>query len=135
MNSKGVGELGEDKACDFLKDRGYKILERNFKKKMKSGPSFGEIDIVARKKGAIVFVEVKTLRQAHDERSGKNTKISPEQRVNLQKQRQLKKLAQIWLSENKISLDTKWQIDVISVIIDLVTEDAKISHFENAVGC
>ncbi len=127
MNSKKIGELGEDKACDFLRDRGYKILERNFKKKMKSGPSFGEIDIVAQKKGAIVFVEVKS--------SGKDSEISPEQRVNFHKQRQLKKLAQIWLSENKISLDAKWQIDVISVIIDLETENARISHFENAVGC
>jgi hypothetical protein len=42
-------------------------------------------------------------------------------------------MAEYWLLENKIPFDTKWQIDVISVIINLNSKKAKIRHFENAI--
>lgn len=54
MNSKLVGMIGEQYAVDFLKDRGYKIIERNFKCKQ------GEIDIIMQDETELVFVEVKT---------------------------------------------------------------------------
>ncbi|OGH21590.1 MAG: hypothetical protein A3F31_01400 [Candidatus Levybacteria bacterium RIFCSPHIGHO2_12_FULL_38_12] len=61
MNSSNIvsGKNGEDAACIFLLEKGYKILERNFQKR------YGEIDIVALDKSnknepALVFVEVKT---------------------------------------------------------------------------
>ena len=47
------GSLGEDSAASYLKKHGYKILERNYRS------PFGEVDIVAREKDVIVFVEVK----------------------------------------------------------------------------
>ena len=53
--SKKIGNAGEDKACSFLEDNGYKILERNFRTRT------GEVDIVALKGFTVVFVEVKTL--------------------------------------------------------------------------
>ncbi len=46
--------IGENAAAEFLKKKGYVILERNFRK------GYGEIDIIAVKKGTLVFVEVKT---------------------------------------------------------------------------
>lgn len=46
--------LGEDAACDYLKEKGYRILERNFRK------GYGEIDIIAIKGNILVFIEVKT---------------------------------------------------------------------------
>lgn len=46
--------LGEDAACKYLENNGYKILERNFRK------GYGEIDIIAVKDKVLVFVEVKT---------------------------------------------------------------------------
>jgi putative endonuclease len=46
--------LGEDAACDYLRKKGYKILERNFRK------GYGEIDIVALDGDILVFIEVKT---------------------------------------------------------------------------
>ncbi len=48
------GKTGEDTAVEFLLGKGYKILERNFKKR------YGEIDIVAMDRGTLVFIEVKT---------------------------------------------------------------------------
>ncbi|RJQ51236.1 MAG: YraN family protein [Nitrospiraceae bacterium] len=49
-----LGERGERLAATFLKDNGYSIIERNYKVPM------GEIDIIARDNGTLVFVEVKT---------------------------------------------------------------------------
>ena len=52
--SNPIGKLGEDKACEYLRQHGYKIIERNFRK------GYGEIDIVALDKNTLVFIEVKT---------------------------------------------------------------------------
>lgn len=49
-----LGKYGEDLAAKFLQDRGYQIIERNWR------CSIGEIDLIARDKTRIVFVEVKT---------------------------------------------------------------------------
>jgi len=54
INTKGIGNYGEDFACQILKKLGYKILSRNFYTR------FGEIDIITKKDDEIIFVEVKT---------------------------------------------------------------------------
>lgn len=53
MNTRSQGNLGEDRAQEFLTSKGFKILTRNFRSK------FGEIDIIAKDKNCIVFIEVK----------------------------------------------------------------------------
>src|SRR3989339_119712 len=53
-HNQKIGKLGEDLACKYLQEKGYEILDRNIK------TSFKEIDIVARIKEKIVFIEVKT---------------------------------------------------------------------------
>jgi len=61
-SNTSTGNLGEDQAVDFLIKKGYKILDRNFRSK------FGELDIIAKKRGIIYFVEVKarsSLRYGH----------------------------------------------------------------------
>lgn len=59
MTNELTGGLGEELACQYLKKLGYKILERNFRIRG------GEIDIVAKDKDYLVFVEVKT-RYSHE---------------------------------------------------------------------
>lgn len=54
MDNKTKGRLGEDAVCAELERRGHKILKRNFRK------SFGEVDIISRLDGLIIFTEVKT---------------------------------------------------------------------------
>ncbi|MDP3888914.1 MAG: YraN family protein, partial [bacterium] len=54
MNTRELGNLGEDLAVNLLQSKGYKILCRNFHSKL------GEIDIVAQDCNVLVFVEVKT---------------------------------------------------------------------------
>src|SRR3989344_5717759 len=62
------GDIGENIACNFLKRRGFEILERNYSKK------WGEIDIVTKRAGLIHFIEVKSVtRLASIRRSGQAT--------------------------------------------------------------
>jgi len=53
MKAKDIGNLGEERAVKFLLEKGYEIVERNFLK------PFGEIDIIAKDKDFLVFIEVK----------------------------------------------------------------------------
>ena len=127
MNPKRLGNFGEKVACYYLESKGYKILDRNYFRKWIQGPQKGEIDIVAEKDKIISFVEVKTITSAQGEG------YLPEDKVNFQKQKQLIKIAQDWLSEKKISLESKWQIDVVSIKVNLNSKKAKIRHLKNAV--
>ena len=124
MDKKILGQFGEDVASSYLKRKGYKILERNYTK-VWDDKTKGEIDIVAKKEGVIFFVEVKTQKA--------NAGFFPEDKVDYKKQRKLVKLAQSWLMENKIPLESAWQIDIISVLFDRTNKKAKIRHFKNIV--
>jgi len=126
MNSKQVGNWGERIAEDYLRDKGYQILDRNYSFRIPGNPQKGEIDIVAKKSDIISFIEVKTLR-------GRAALINPEEKVDFGKQRKLVKTSESWLMKKKIPLDTKWQIDVIAIEMGS-DKKVKISHFENAVG-
>jgi len=141
MESKQLGVLGERIASDYLEKRGYQILDKNYSSKWVSGPLRGEIDIIAKprrnvfdilrgeKDDSIHFIEVKTLIAEQSKSYG----FLPEEKVNFQKQRKLIKIAQDWLSEKKIPLESKWQIDVMAIKIDLESKKAKIRHIQNAV--
>lgn len=125
MNSKQVGNWGERIAEDYLRNKGYQILDRNYSFRIPGNPQKGEIDIVAKKDDIISFIEVKTL-------SDPAALISPEEKVNFGKQRKLRITAESWLMKRKIPLDTKWQIDVIAIEIG-PSRQATINHFENAI--
>src|SRR4030042_3490204 len=95
-----LGREGEDLAANFLKEKGYRILNRNWKCK------FGELDIVAlksegkifRKIKTIIFVEVKTIDIQDAKFVGQ-----AEQNVNYFKQKHLIKSAECYLKFNKIN--------------------------------
>lgn len=112
-----VGQLGEEMAVQYLQDRGYRIVERNFHL-LKT-----EVDIIAAKDGVIIFVEVKT-RSREDYGTGSEA-------VTLRKQKQLWKAAMAYVKD--------WspvRFDVISILIDPKTRKAKtITHHPNAFGC
>jgi putative endonuclease len=122
---RGIGKIGEEIAVKFLKEKGYQILDRNYKFQIPGDLQRGEIDIVAKKGDTICFVEVKTLKDPKIE-------IFPEDKINFSKKRKLIATAESWLIKNKIPLDSKWQIDVISV--EIKGGKTKISHFENAIS-
>jgi len=124
-----LGRLGEELAEKFLKDKGYLILNRNWRCK------FGELDIVAAKTSGIlgrlkniIFVEVKTIDQVEAQ-----FEAQAEQKVNYFKQKHLIKSAQDYLRTNKIKPDIPWQIDVIGIEYDQIAGAHKIRHWEKAV--
>jgi putative endonuclease len=95
-----LGKKGEDLAIAQLRAMKYKIIERNFK------CALGEIDIIAREKDTLVFVEVKTRR----------TKDfgGPAAAVNARKQRQLSRVALTYLNMKKLA-QTPARFDVVAV--------------------
>lgn len=143
MDKKVLGKLGEKIAFKYLKNKGYQILDRNYVSQFVSGPQRGEIDIVAKPQGNIFttllgqkrdiihFIEVKTL--INKGQSSATYFPLPEEKVDFQKQRKLIKTAKEWLIDKKISLETKWQIDIIAIRIDFKNKRAKIRYLANAV--
>lgn len=111
MNNKIVGAIGETMAQKFLKKKGYKIVEKNF------NTPLGEIDIIARIKDLIVFVEVK-------DRSTKKFGL-PREAVTPNKQQKIKTVALLWLKKNNL-FESKVRFDVVEIIGEIV------NHIENA---
>jgi len=120
-DTKQLGDLGEKLAAEHLAQNGYKVIQRNYRNKI------GEIDIIAKRKGTLIFVEVKTREFSY------NNDFLPEQSVNFHKQSKLKKLCEIYLTEYKYKDTQEWQIDVIGIILDKSHKNATINHIQNAV--
>ena len=95
-----IGKIGEDIATQFLKERGYEIVERNFMAKQ------GEIDIIAKDKKELVFVEVKT-------RTNKQYG-NPIEGVNLLKQKHLIDTVKYYLYKKHLE-NNLVRLDVIEV--------------------
>ena len=96
------GRPGELLAEKFLRKKGYEILERNFR------CSLGEIDLIAKEGGEIVFLEVK---------SRKGTAFGfPEEQITWKKRRKLWRLAEFYLK--RCRQDSPARIDIVSVLLD-----------------
>ncbi len=111
---KIIGCKGEDLAANFLKGKGYKIVSRNYK------TPIGEIDIIAKDKDTLVFVEVKT-------RSNDSFGY-PFEAVDSRKRQKLKNIALLFLKKHKT--DCPVRFDVLSIHIRAA--DKKIEHIQDA---
>lgn len=116
MLKKKLGVWGENQAALFLEAKKYEILERNWRGKIK-----GELDLIAKQKDLIVFVEIKTRHKisfgdlAHQA-------ISPKQ------QKKLLKMAQYYLETQNIA--NSYRFDAIGVTIE--NDNFYIEHIEDA---
>lgn len=102
MTRAQIGALGEDLAAKCLMDDGYRIVARNWRCR------YGEIDIVAADGSAVVFVEVKT-------RTGEGFG-TPAEAVTYAKLRRLRRLAGIWLAEQRAGWSDV-RIDIVEVLL------------------
>lgn len=120
--NKSVGDFGETSACTYLKHRGYKILERNYRNRG------GEIDIIAEKGSYVVFVEVKTR---NSEDFG-----APSEAVNAVKQQKIANTAMAYIMQH--CPDNDFRFDVIEVMYKKSVfggfKTVKVNHIENAFG-
>ncbi len=115
---KALGQQGEEAAIKFLKKRGYRILERNFRCPL------GEIDVVSRHNDTLVFVEVKT-RSSH-------AYGLPEEAIDYRKQRKLKQLAYYYMKYKGLGFEVKCRFDVVSVLKDSSINGFEIRIIQNA---
>lgn len=110
-----LGKDGEGLAVKYLKSNGFKILNKNFR------CAIGEIDIVAKEKDTIVFIEVKT-RKSDDF-------TEPFESIGKRKQNKIRNLAEYYLQEKDCS-DCEIRFDVLSIVSD--GQNNKIEHITNA---
>ena len=111
MNKRIFGSQGETEARDYLVRKGARILEMNY-----SRPT-GEIDIIARLRRTLLFVEVKRRSSL---RFGR-----PAEAVDRSKQHHILRTAQLYLQENRME-DVPMRFDVIEIL------PGEIRHIENA---
>lgn len=113
---KPAGQRGEDAAAQYLRRKGFKILERN------AVYGRNELDIIARDRGVLVFVEVRS-RTADDG-------IPPQDSIGPEKQRRVRRAAEAYLKQ--LGPPTpECRIDVIAVLL-LPGEKPRITHLEAA---
>jgi putative endonuclease len=111
--NRKTGLLGEDVAARHLARKGYQIIERNFSNK------FGEIDIIARDKDTLVFIEVKT-------KIGESFG-SPEEMVGRGKLQKIRNMGTVYLNGKS----TLCRIDVVAIVLDDFNEVIRLTHYEN----
>jgi len=119
MDRKATGERGEELARKLLKKRGYKIIATNYRCPR------GEIDIVAREQGMLVFVEV---------RSKSNLSFGPpEESITAAKQEKMRLSAYHYL-EHHHAMEEPWRIDVVLLEMDDRGNARRTELLVNAVG-
>lgn len=102
MDRKETGAMGEQAAADYLLEKGYELLARNWHCR------WGELDLVARKEKILAFVEVKTRKPG--------AMVSPLEAVNRTKRRKLIRSAQAYLMElGETELQPRFDVAAVTV--------------------
>ncbi len=109
--NKIKGDAGEAQVYFYLENNKYKILQTNYKNKI------GEIDIIAKKKNKLAFIEVKNR--------STNAFGLPCEAVDKRKQLKIAKTAEIYLMQNKFK-----DCDIVFCVAEVL--DGKINFIENA---
>ncbi|MGE5481215.1 MAG: YraN family protein [Chloroflexota bacterium] len=117
VSTRIKGSRGEQIAARYLESEGFEIVKTNF-----IFGKYGEIDIIARLKGEIIFVEVKTR---------SNTAYGdPLESITWAKIKKIRRAAEGYLYINKIE-DVPVRFDVI--VVDMMTDPPNINHLVNAM--
>jgi putative endonuclease len=115
-----TGRQGESLAAEFLVKQRYVIVEYNYRK------PYGEVDIIARDGGTLVFIEVKTRKS-----SGFGSAFEA---VDGRKQRRLSRIAQEYLQSRGL-LGSPARFDVVAIRLDGDNRPVTIDHIKNAFDC
>ncbi len=111
--NKITGNTGEDLALAALAKKGFDILERNYSNK------FGEIDIVCKKDGLLIFVEVKTKTGDYFG--------SPEEMISRGKLQRVRNMATMYMNGKLLPC----RIDVVAVVLNSENKLERLTHYEN----
>jgi putative endonuclease len=117
VSAKDRGEFGERAAEDFLVKKSFDILARNYR------IPAGELDLIARHKETVVFVEVKLLKS--------KSYMNPEDQVTRAKRRRCEKAAHSWLQKQRRG-DLACRFDVVAMVASPQGRVDEILHIEDA---
>lgn len=112
INKRSIGTKYEQVALQYLLEHGYTLIEQNFQCRT------GEIDIIAKEKEYLVFVEVKYRTNT--------TKGLPQEAIDYRKIKKITRTAQYYMLINHIPLDTPCRFDAVIIL------DQDISIIQNA---
>lgn len=120
MTKAETGRWGEDTACAFLEEKGFRIIGRNHHERC------GEIDIIAADEKFICFVEVRT--RAED------AMVSGLESIDLRKMQKVFRTACLWLTKNPADLQPRFDIIEITTARGAQLRAVNINHITNAFG-
>ena len=120
--NRKTGEVGESLALEYLLKKGFELVSRNYSTR------FGEIDLIMRDKGVLVFVEVKTKKGLDFG--------TPEEMFTRGKYEQVKRMATMYLASQGTSLQNLentagCRIDMVAVVLDAQNEPVSVKHYAN----
>ncbi len=118
MEKQIKGKIGEDAVCRELISRGHTIIARNYRRKV------GEIDIISRKDGFIVFTEVKARKY--------RSIVSGLEAVNYSKQKKIVLTADAYLTENPTELQPRYDIAEVVLTRSEYPAVVRIDIYEDA---
>ncbi len=113
MNNIEKGKLGEEIASKYIISKGGKVIERNYRTRV------GEVDLIAKLNGELVFVEVKS-------RSNINYGY-PAESVNYKKKRKITNVAKYYILDNSLE-----NLSIRFDVIEIYLKEKKINHIVNA---
>jgi len=120
MKTLLLGKRGEAFAAEYLRKKGYEITDANFRSR------FGEIDLIAKRRSEILFVEVKTRKSS--------SFMNAFEAVDARKQERLRLTAEVWIAKNDPKSKYSTRFDVIEVYLNEFDAPASVKHIENAFG-
>ncbi|MEX2145268.1 MAG: YraN family protein [Candidatus Spechtbacterales bacterium] len=118
--SRKKGNIAENAVAKYAEGNGWKILARNFEK------PWGEIDIVARDKNILIFIEVKS--------GGRTEGFNPEDNFDQRKKQKVTRACLGYLAENDYPEYTDWRVDLAAVEMDFETRNARVRYYKNAIA-
>jgi putative endonuclease len=140
-DKRKLGDIGENAVCEYLKSKGFSIVETNYLRK------WGELDVVAKKSKKIHFLEVKSISReismeydvdiSHETKNGVSREMNDEYRAedNLHpdKLKRLSRAIQTYVLDRHVSEETEWQFDVATVLVDQKKKICKVSILEDII--
>jgi putative endonuclease len=118
MQTKLVGRWGEAVALDYLQRKKYTPVGAGYRTR------FGEIDLIVKNKKYIIFVEVKTRKDA--------CFAPPRAYVDERKQARIRTTAEIWLAEHETQLQPRFDVIEVYAPNGMNTRNPRIEHIKNA---
>jgi len=113
-HNQKIGRWGEEIASTYLQNKGYEFVDGNVR------TPYGEIDLIMRFNGILIFVEVKTRT---------STRFGyPEEAITPQKQQHMFDCAEHYAQEKGLE---DWRIDAISIVGKPLGAEPRIAHFED----